>query len=378
LLWIVASTLLLAELGMWIAVPLADPYDASRWDRDFIPASREPHMSRDFIPEPGLPGMSGVSHWTTNNLGFRGDELVSPKPEGEFRIFLIGGSTTECIMLDDDDSLDAVVQRSVQARIQDGTLVKVYNAGVAGDRSDAHVAMLTQRIVHLEPDMIVVFAGINDLVATVGGYDPLHFPTPTRRPQPWKQLVTQSQVGRLAYYLARVQRPVKASAPPPPVVTNYRSAAGSMRAMPTASTAPAVDVRAYTNNLRTLAGVAHGHGIPIIFMTQQTTWASTVDLAAREWHWTLGIRGVRYSEHAMHEGLERMNDAMREVAASMERPLYDLARRMPKTTQYFFDDVHFNTEGARAAGTELADMVYLELMAARASTDAKSDSPAIP
>jgi lysophospholipase L1-like esterase len=358
LFWTAVGTLLLAELGLWFAVPLADPYEASRWDRHYIRREHKPHMALSLMPEPGLPGMAGVTRWTTNNLGFRGDELVSPKPGNEFRIFLIGGSTAECSVLDDEDSLDAVVQRSIEARIHDGTQVKVYNAGVSGDRSDDHVAILTQRIAHLEPDMIVVFAGINDLIATISGHDYLHFPTQPLRPQPWKLFVTQSQLGRLAYYLARMQRPVKTHTAAGPMLTNYRSAVEFANAAPETSTLPAVDTRAYANNLRTLAGVAHGHGIPIIFMTQQTTWASTLDPAARDWQWLLRVGEVRYPEQAMHEALEHMNDAMREIAVAMELPLYDLAKQMPKTTEYFYDDVHFNTNGARVAGTELADVMY--------------------
>jgi hypothetical protein len=206
--------------------------------------------------------------------------------------------------------------------------------------------------------MIVVFAGINDLIATISGHDYLHFPTQPLRPQPWKLFVTQSQLGRLAYYLARMQRPVKTHTAAGPMLTNYRSAVEFANAAPETSTLPAVDTRAYANNLRTLAGVAHGHGIPIIFMTQQTTWASTLDPAARDWQWLLRVGEVRYPEQAMHEALEHMNDAMREIAVAMELPLYDLAKQMPKTTEYFYDDVHFNTNGARVAGIGIADVMY--------------------
>ena len=340
---------------MWILGPLLDPFAAERLTRTYIRRAHEPHMDLRFTPEPGLPGMEGVSHWTTNNLGFRGDELVSPKPPDEFRVFLIGGSTTECLILDDDDSLDAVIQRAVQERTPGATQVRVYNAGVSGDRSDDHVAILTQRIVHLEPDVIVVFAGINDLLAAIRGHDYLHLPIPAR--PPWMLLAAQSQLGRLGYYSVRLSRPLLETPQGSPLMTGYAVGVARQKAALAAEGPPVFDTRPYANNLRTLAGVADGQGVALIFITQQTTWASKVDPTAREWHWLLRVDDVRYSEDAMHAALERMNAVMREVADAMDVPLYDLARRMPKSTDFFYDDVHFNTSGARVAGTEVATLI---------------------
>ena len=348
-------TLLLLELGMWILVPLPDPFETERLTHTFIRRAHEPHMDRRFTPEPGLPGMEGVSRWTTNNLGFRGDKLVSPKPPTEFRVFLIGGSTAECAIVDDDDSLDAVIQRAVQERTPGATQVRVYNAGFSGDRSDDHVAILTQRIVHLEPDMIVVLAGINDLLAAIRGHDYLHLAVPAR--PPWMLLAAQSQLGRLGYYAMKLNRPAVATPRDAPLMTTYAAGVALQKAASAADGPPVFDARPYANNLRTLAGVAYGQGAALIFITQQTTWASQVDPKARDWHWLLRVDDVRYSEDDMHAALERMNAVMREVADSMDVPLYDLARRMPKSTDFFYDDVHFNTNGARVAGADVAALI---------------------
>jgi lysophospholipase L1-like esterase len=349
------AALLPVELGMWIAFPLVDPYETERQTATYIRRAHKPHRELTFEAEPGLPGMKGVTRWTTNNLGFRGDELMSPKPADELRVFLIGGSTTECLIIDDRDSLDAVIQRGVQERIHDSRRVRVYNAGFSGDRSDDHVAMLTQRIVHLQPDIVVVFAGINDLLAAIRGHDYLHLPIPVR--PPWMLIATQSQLGRLAYYLAKASRPARQLARDAPLVTNYRYGADRQKAAPAASGPPIFDTRGYANNLRTLAAVAAGHGATLIFVTQQTTWASDVDSKAKDWQWLLRVDDVRYSEDDMNDALERMNDAMRETADSMDVALYDLARLMPKSTEFFYDDVHFNTTGARVAGTQLAALI---------------------
>ncbi len=355
LLVIAVAAFLLAELGMWIAAPLADPYGALRQTATYIRRAHQPHRTLRFEAEPGLPGMKGVTRWTTNNMGFRGDELVSPKPVDELRVFLIGGSTTECLIIDDDDSLDAVIQRTMQERVAERSQVRVYNAGVSGDISDDHVAILTQRIVHLQPDIIVIFAGINDLRAAIQGHDYLHLPVPT--PPPWMLLATQSQVGRLAYNLVKLRRPSLDSPQDEPLVTSYQYGVKQQKSARAASGPPIFDTRGYANNLRTLAGVAAGHSVALILVTQQTTWNSDVDSTAKEWHWLLNLDNVRYAEDDMHQAMERMNDSMRQIANSLDVPLYDLARLMPKSTEFFYDDVHFNTNGARVAGTHLAAVI---------------------
>ena len=71
----------------------------------------------------------------------------------------------------------------------------------------------------------------------------------------------------------------------------------------------------------------------------------------------LNVDNVRYAEDDMHQAMERVNDSMRETANSMDVPIYDLARSMPKSTEFFYDDVHFNTNGARVAGTQLAALI---------------------
>ena len=130
------------EILLRLVNPLSDPYAAVKESGFFIRSQHLPHRDLLIRAEPGLHGLEGQSRWTTNNFGFRGhrsyprrrhprldgSELALPKPLGEYRIFIIGGSSAECMMLDDHDSLDAVLQRKLR-RHKRGSNVRVYNAG---------------------------------------------------------------------------------------------------------------------------------------------------------------------------------------------------------------------------------------------------------
>ena len=66
---------------------------------------------------------------------------------------MVGGSTTECLYLDDQDTWPEVLQQKL-APGRPG--LDVVNAGHAGDSTREHIALLAQRIVPFEPDVVVL------------------------------------------------------------------------------------------------------------------------------------------------------------------------------------------------------------------------------
>ena len=66
------------------------------------------------------------------------------------------------------------------------------------------------------------------------------------------------------------------------------------------------------------------------------------------------IDGFVYDESDMHLAMETLNDVMRGVAEDLDVPLYDVAKMLPKASTHFYDDVHFNTRGARDSALGLS------------------------
>ena len=355
--------ILIAEIGLRLIAPVPDPYADSKYTRQlnqYIKSEFPPNFNFLTEPEPGLPGVHGRNLFSTNNAGFRGDYLATPKPKNEFRIFIIGGSTAECLYLDNSEALNSVLQKGLSEHAPDGVTVKVYGAGKSGDASDDHVSMLVHRIVHLEPDLIVVFSGVNDLTRSIYHYDYLHYAGGGSGPKlPLMKLVaTEFQIPRRIFYLrARLFPTDRDVLEKIASTTQYKEKVRLRESAPVSNERPRVDPGAYARNLRTIAGVAGAHRIQLVFMTQQSTWNSSVDPGVSKWHW-MSYRGdVAYREDFMDEALESLNDQMRRLAAEDSIPLYDLAKSMPKSLEFFYDDVHFNERGAAAAGAELASLI---------------------
>jgi len=375
-----------AEITLRIVAPVANPHEnierLKPQINQYIRLEYPRNYSAVTEAEPGLPGLSGTNHFTVNNMGFRGDRLIDPKPAGEFRVFMVGGSTTECFYLDDKDDLGRVVQRELAAAAPAGTTVRVYNAGLSGAASDDHVAMISQRIVHMQPDLVVVFCGINDLTRSIYGYDYRHYVDyrPAYR-KPWfKRWPMKLQITRRLYLLKERVRPngwrLREQRT---LVTKYAGLIGLERSAPESNATPRTDEGSYATNLRTMAGIAKGNHFQMVFMTQQTTWNSTVDPKAHLHHWmryrpgapgggtTDSKTGFTFREAAMDSALGRLNDSMRAVGAEESVPVFDLARTLPKSLEYFYDDCHFNVAGASTTGRDLAAFLLAQRLAPSAA-----------
>jgi len=354
----------IGEVFLRLFAPIPDPYEAFKTPSHYIPSQFPKHFRLVIEAEEGLPGVQGKNVFSTNNMGFRGDDLARPKPDQEVRIFLVGGSTTECMNLDDSQALNQVLQDELTRSIPHGTSVKVYNAGKAGDRSYDHVAMIVHRIVHLQPDLIVVFAGFNDLNASIKNADYLHYrangyEVKLALPMLVKLLGTEFELGKRLYYLlgSLTGKTDKQIFEEIPVKTNYWEKVKVRMSVPISNTIPRTDLVAYRNNLTTIAGVARVHGVRLVFMTQPSSWNSSIDPSIKNWHWMLHRAGTTYSETAMETALTSFNKVMGEVAAEQGIPLVDLVNSIPKSTEFFIDDVHFNVKGAHAVGTQVASFI---------------------
>jgi lysophospholipase L1-like esterase len=374
-----AGVILAAEVVLRIAAPVADP---TRSAAQHVNA-QNPYIRFEYPRryaavtqiEPGLPGMDGRHSFTTNAYGFRGDSLAVPKPPREYRVFVVGGSTAECFYLDDADDMSRVAQNALAA---DTTrVVKVYNVGLSGTASDDHVAMIAQRLVHLEPDAVVVFAGVNDLRRSIQDFDYLHY-TSYRAASPplYRRVLLKSQiVRRVVYFRRRVDPDPEQVLEARTLKSDYARKVALQQSTPVTSAPVRVDTTSYRTNLRTMAGIARANGFALVFVTHPSSWNSQVDPSIREHHWMCVYDGVAYREDAMDAGLEQLNDVMRAVAVEDSVPLFDLARETPKSSEYFYDDCHFNRRGAFAAGSGLARFMMQHVLARTDRVRAKGGMP---
>lgn len=358
-----AVVLLLAEIALRVFAPVADPTRSSAEHVSVLNPYIRFEYPRSYAAvtevEPGLRGIEGRHFFTTNAYGFRGDPLTSPKPAGEYRVFVVGGSTVECFYLDDADDMSRVAQRALSDEAPNRT-VKIYNVGLSGTASDDHIAMIAQRLVHLEPDVIVVLAGINDLRRSIQHYDYLHY-VPKQAPSPplYRVILMRSQiVRRLAYLVRRISPDPESVLEARTLKSDYMNKIALQKAAPQAATTDVpIDTTSFRRNLITIVGMVRQNGAVLILGTHPSSWNSTVDDSISDFHWMRLCDGVVYDERSLDAALETLNDVTRTIAKQYSIPLWDLARELPKSSQVFYDDCHFNVAGAQLAGRSLASVL---------------------
>ena len=108
----------------------------------------------------GMPGFTGVQKISTDALGFRTTKKIDYQNKGNaYRVFTIGGSTTEEIYTDDQKTWSALLEGQLAKRL--GKDVEVINTGFAGLRAPHHYKTL-EHILRYKPDAAIFLMGIND------------------------------------------------------------------------------------------------------------------------------------------------------------------------------------------------------------------------
>jgi hypothetical protein len=131
-------------------------------------------------PTPDYRNTRGVAH---NHQGFRRSiETSRVKPEGVYRIFVMGGSTayglqslsrygqTKYSVIRNDETIDHYLEQYLAERVG-RQHVEVINAAITSHYSHHHLIYLNQTILKYSPDMVVFVDGFNDYYAYQHDFD---------------------------------------------------------------------------------------------------------------------------------------------------------------------------------------------------------------
>lgn len=170
--FLILATLL--EVGAGVYLRYSQGYDGEHlYQYDF-------DAYRNIRLKPHWTDIRGIRH---NAQGFRRDGEVSvEKPDGTFRIFLMGGSTaygtgglwphlqTEFEVLDNSETISAYLEERLDRDFSD-VRIEVINAAVPSTWTHHHLIYLNQEIFKYDPDMVLFLDGFNDFFHNDPGHD---------------------------------------------------------------------------------------------------------------------------------------------------------------------------------------------------------------
>lgn len=300
----------------------------------------------------------------TNTWGFRGDEITREKPPGTIRIFMLGGSTVFCGRTPYEQTHAALLQQMLRERHPQVT-IEVLNAGADWHTSQHSLIKFLTYVQDFDPDILIVFHGINDLVRSftpdLFGRDAFaadyrHYLGPTtnlvRSETRWALLET-----RYGYWFSDFR---KERVRVKPAV--YEAGAGDLTMFfPKAREIEVVSwasLPSFTRNMRELVQAAQRKGILVVLASQPSLYHEGMSDEEREVIWfplANQQEGTRPSVDSMVAGMKAFNDASRAVAREFGVPCVDLESRVPRTLEYFTDDVHYTPAGCARIAEAFAE-----------------------
>jgi len=307
----------------------------------------EPHGAYGYRQRPGaVLAYANGTHASANRQGFRGPEVAVPKPAGTIRIVLLGESSTHGWYVDDDQTIDAYL-RAALASARPDLRVEVVN--LAYDGYDAY--QMWQRLlddgVRLEPDLIVVNAGANDVRNA-------HFRGLHGDPDP-RTLIWEADLRRL-----RAQQ----AAGGPTLWTRIKHWSylarlpGIVRGLRQRRLGDGTDGRGpfpeaadnFQRNIDRIADVAQHLGVPLLLCTPPS--ALLMPDAPRPMeprsYWVGGAAATQRYRDTL---AARLRGITARRAAAGQRVAY-LSPKLPG--RLFLDDVHLTAEGNRAMAATFA------------------------
>ncbi len=128
-----------------------------------------PNYHREFLPDTNIiKGIDGKSAFSINALGYRGEMIKDIS--GEYRILVVGGSSTESLYLDNYEAWPDLISRELKESA-DGRKVITINIGKSGHNTRDHIIQLRHLIKKYEPNMVILMIGANDMLLKLSKRD---------------------------------------------------------------------------------------------------------------------------------------------------------------------------------------------------------------
>ncbi len=298
---------------------------------------------------------------------FRGDAV--DLSADTFRIFTLGGSTTFSLKLPYEETYPKKLETKLRNSYP-GTNIQIQNAACDWYSTQHSIIRFLFRVRLYKPDVIIVMHGINDLLRS---FAPEAYTRPGDDFQPdySHYLGALADIGRdadpyfpfqtliLPQKISELKSAVAEKMQPAPPTQGWRpddeaAAVSYFKSLPI-----------FEKNLRTLIEIAKLYSVKVVLLTQPNIYRS--DLNPKELEslyfasWHMRDKNNRYPDVAsLEKGMRLYNDVILKVARETNTPAVDLEPAIPKTSGYFFDDVH-PKEPAAEIEAELIHNKLIEL-----------------
>ena len=316
-----------------------------------------PNIKRTFYPRQHITyGIEGISKFTINELGYRGP-IIKNKQQ-EYRILVIGGSTTICGYLDDHETWPYLLMEYLN-ETTDRRTVKVLNAGKSGHTTMEHVYQIEHLTDQYQPDLVVMLIGVNDmLLDNIRKRDDLKLLSPGYEKaffySPRYSIRSSILYTSLRYmYIIFILKDL----PEHPAGKQYIKKRLIRRNSNEINIIPCFEdsLNKYESNIEEIIRISRNKDVKLLLLTHPSLWKKNMSSIENKNLWmTVDLRGNSYSTKVMAYLMGIYNQKLLEICSrSQDVYCLDLASRVPRNMDHFYDDVHFNEGGAKKVAKEI-------------------------
>jgi lysophospholipase L1-like esterase len=276
-----------------------------------------------------------------NSLAFRG-----PEPPKDFQnhltILTIGGSTTECIIINEEKTWPSVLSNELGKSFNN---LWLNNAGLNGHSTYGHIKLLQDYVINLKPKVCIFLVGCNDV-----DRPDLSRSDSTVYNEHQNLVVNLARYSKLAnvglnfyrHHRAGQRELVKGL---PFRLNDYEPTyiSDSIARLSIARLKP--DVERYGTRVSKIIALCRSANILPIFITQPSILGDTIDDVTGYNLANFPYRNV--SGKLYWAELKLYNDETKRICNEEGVMVMDLANLLPKSSRYFYDLLHFNNAGCR-------------------------------
>ena len=323
-------------------------------DRDY--KTLPPNMREVINIKSGVPGVSGKQLITTDFKGFRTTKTIDYTDDKPYRIFAIGGSTTEQLFLDDKSTWTHLLQQNLSK--ENKLDVEVINTGVSGLRANNHLSTLRE-IINLNPDLVLFLVGINDWNRHIAQNFNKNYDVTVGKFSRENLLFSQSLLGKFIKgafrYASTLSKDKKT--PERDEFGDY-FIRGSLDRSDVFSFTPGSVANEYVDTLSEISLLCKKQKIKCMFITQPTGYqeGATEDFKKDFWM-TPPNQNYTVDFGSMVRLASLYNSFLIKFAKDKNHFICDPASKLPPTVMTFQDDCHFSLTGAKNMGAIVTSCV---------------------
>ncbi len=285
-----------------------------------------------FIPHPFFSYAANPAHPDHNAQGYRADKTRLYEANADaINIACLGGSSTYGTRVYRENSYPQLLEELLSKHTT--KKVNVINGGLGGYSTPNIISLLSLKIIHLRPTVIIFYVGYNDawtrLLYTGFKIDYSHAHKSWLMPEIpfWRySRLLDLLASKLGYFSARDPHihMVAWQRQDGDPDTNWRNSSSE----------------AFRQNLITLIGIARAHGSIPVMVTQATDFAHDP---------------MPKNNHEWIQAIEEHTRVVKRVADDMSVDLIDIRNLMTDREEYFADMLHMNEKGNKVRAEFIAD-----------------------